>query len=102
MALLVNNPSANVGDIRDEGSILGLARSLGKEMAFRFSRRLNAQSCLGVFRAFIYSSGELGASVPFAPQSFAHLTFFLSPLLLTAVGIKLQLELFLLRKNLCN
>ena len=37
MVLLVNNPPANAGDIRDAGSIPGSARSLEKEMAFRFS-----------------------------------------------------------------
>ena len=29
--LVVKNPPVNAGDIRDEGSILGLGRSLGEE-----------------------------------------------------------------------
>ena len=33
LALVVNNPHANAGDIRDPGSIPGLEDSLEKEMA---------------------------------------------------------------------
>ena len=37
LALVVNNPHANAGDIRDPGSIPGLQDSLEKEMATRSS-----------------------------------------------------------------
>ena len=37
MALVVNNPWANTGDIRDVGLIPGLARSLEKGMTTHFS-----------------------------------------------------------------